>query len=160
MVFLELAWLLVKAFVIFPLASLGALTIYENYLCQEGENFSLLFLCGNLKFSLHRQKTYVIINSVDNQREKEVTMKKTFIVFVMIVAMAFGLIGCHDDSQPKELESVDGSSFLIVEDGVDYDIVYHKETKVMYTVSGGQYNRGNFTVMVNADGTPMIYKED
>ena len=87
-------------------------------------------------------------------------MKKTFIVLMMIVAMAFGLIGCHDDSQPKELESVDGSSFLMVEDGVSYDIVYHKETKVMYIVSDGQYNRGSFTVMVNADGTPMIYKED
>lgn len=87
-------------------------------------------------------------------------MKKTFVVFVMIVVMAFGLIGCHNDSQPKELESVDGSSFLIVEYGVNYDIVYHKETKVMYIVSDGEYNRGNFTVMVNADGTPMIYKED
>lgn len=160
MVFLELAWLLVKAFVIFPLASLGALTIYESYLCQEGEIFSLLFLCENLKFSLHRQETCAIINSVDNQREKEITMKKTFIVLMMIVAMAFGLIGCHDDSQPKELESVDGSSFLIVEYGVNYDIVYHKETKVMYVVSDGEYNRGNFTVMVNADGTPMVYKED
>ena len=59
MAFLELAWLLVKAFVIFPLASLGALTIYENYLCQEGENFSLLlyagisnFLCTARKFML------------------------------------------------------------------------------------------------------------
>lgn len=70
MVFLELAWLLVKAFVIFPLASLGALTIYENYLCQQGENFSLLFYAGNLKFSLHRQKIYAIINLVNNQREK------------------------------------------------------------------------------------------
>ena len=87
-------------------------------------------------------------------------MKKTFIIFMMIVAMVFGLIGCHDDSQPKELESVDGSSFLIVERGVYYYIVYHKETKVMYTVSDGQYNRGNFTVMVNADGTPMVYKEN
>lgn len=160
MVFLELAWLLVKAFVIFPLASLGALTIYESYLCQEGEKISPFFLCGNLKFSLYRQNVYAIINSVDNQREKEVTMKKTFVVLMMIVAMAFGLIGCHDDSQPRELESVDGSSFLMVEDGVNYDIVYHKETKVMYIVSGGQYNRGNFTVMVNADGTPVIYKED
>ena len=46
MVFLELAWLLVKAFVIFPLASLGALTIYENYLCQEGEKFSPFFCAG------------------------------------------------------------------------------------------------------------------
>lgn len=50
MVFLELAWLLVKAFVIFPLASLGALTIYESYLCQEGENFSLLFYAGISNF--------------------------------------------------------------------------------------------------------------
>lgn len=44
MVFLELAWLLVKAFIIFPLASLGALTIYENYLCQEREKFSPFFV--------------------------------------------------------------------------------------------------------------------
>ena len=44
MVFLELAWLLVKAFVIVPLAALGALTIYENYLCQRREkNFSLFY---------------------------------------------------------------------------------------------------------------------
>lgn len=69
MVFLELAWLLVKAFVIFPLASLGALTIYENYLCQEREKISP-FLRGNLKFFLHRQKTYVIIDSVNNQERK------------------------------------------------------------------------------------------
>lgn len=117
-------------------------------------------LQSKIKTYLHNGKIYAIINSVDNQREKEVTMKKTFVVFVMIVAMAFSLIGCHDDSQPKELESVDGSSFLIVEYGVNYDIVYHKETKVMYIVSDGEYNRGNFTVMVNADGTPMVYKED
>ena len=44
MVFLELAWLLVKAFVIFPLASLGALTIYENYLCQKREKISPFFV--------------------------------------------------------------------------------------------------------------------
>ena len=87
-------------------------------------------------------------------------MKKTFVVFMMIVAMAFGLIGCHDDNQPKELASRDDSSFLIVEHGVNYCVVYHKETKVMYTVSDSEYNRGNFTVMVNADGTPMLYKEN
>lgn len=56
MVFLELAWLLVKAFVIFPLASLGALTIYENYLCQEGENFFLLFCAGISNFPYTARK--------------------------------------------------------------------------------------------------------
>ena len=57
MVFLELAWLLVKAFVIFPLASLGALTIYENYLCQEGENFFLLLYAGISNFPCTARKS-------------------------------------------------------------------------------------------------------
>lgn len=127
---------------------------------KKGRKFSPLFCAGISNFSCTARKIYAIINSVDNQREKRGNVKKTFIVFVMIVAMAFGLIGCHDDSQPKELKSVDGSSFLIVEYGVNYEIVYHKETKVMYIVSNGERNRGNFTVMVNADGTPMTYKED
>ena len=35
-----------------------------------------------------------------------------------------------------------------------YDIVYDNETKVMYAVS---YN-GDFTVLLNADGTPLLYK--
>ena len=38
--------------------------------------------------------------------------------------------------------------------------MYHKETKVMYAVSSGGFNSGNFTVLVNPDGTPMIYKEE
>lgn len=44
--------------------------------------------------------------------------------------------------------------------GNSYDIVYHKQTKVMYVVSEGEYNRGNFTLLVNPDGTPMIYKSE
>ena len=57
MVFLELAWLLVKAFVIFPLASLGALTIYENYLCQEREKFSPFFCTGISNFACTARKS-------------------------------------------------------------------------------------------------------
>jgi hypothetical protein len=78
----------------------------------------------------------------------------------MVVAMAFGLVGCHDDSQPQEVASYDGSSFVIVESGLEYCIVYHKDTKVMYTMSIGYYNEGDFTVMVNADGSPMLYEEE
>ena len=43
--------------------------------------------------------------------------------------------------------------------GGSYIIVYHKQTKVMYVVSDEYRNKGNFTVLVNPDGTPMIYKE-
>ena len=43
--------------------------------------------------------------------------------------------------------------------GGSYIIVYHKQTKVMYVVSDEYRNKGNFTLLVNPDGTPMIYKE-
>lgn len=40
-----------------------------------------------------------------------------------------------------------------------YEVVYHRDTKVMYVVSRGNYNAGNFTLLVNPDGSPMLYKE-
>lgn len=43
--------------------------------------------------------------------------------------------------------------------GVNYIIVYHTQTKVMYVVSDEYRNKGNFTLLVNPDGTPMIYRE-
>jgi hypothetical protein len=81
-------------------------------------------------------------------------MKKTFIVFAMVVAMAFGLIGCSDDNQPRE-----NGSFVEVENGDGYEIVYHKDTKVMYIVSYG-YRELSYEVMLNADGSPLLYEED
>lgn len=87
-------------------------------------------------------------------------MKKTFIVLAMVAAISFGLVGCHDDSQPREMASKNGSSpFVIVEDNYHYDIVYHKDTKVMYIIYCG-YREADFELMVNADGTPMVYEED
>ncbi len=38
-----------------------------------------------------------------------------------------------------------------------YDVVYHKTTKVMYVISGGVHNQGTFTLLVNADNSPMVY---
>jgi hypothetical protein len=44
--------------------------------------------------------------------------------------------------------------------GGSYIIVYHTQTKVMYVVSDEYRNKRNFTLLVNPDGTPMIYKEE
>lgn len=85
-------------------------------------------------------------------------MKKTFIVLAMVVVMSFGLVGCHDDGQPREMASKNGSSFIMVEEALHYNIVYHKETKVMYVVNVGERNDGNFELLVNADGSPMLYE--
>lgn len=38
-------------------------------------------------------------------------------------------------------------------------IVYHRDTKVMYAVSSDAHNGGVFTVLVNPDGTPMLYEK-
>ena len=49
--------------------------------------------------------------------------------------------------------------FVEVEKVTDnWRVVYHRDTKVMYVVSAASYNRGVFTVMVNPDGTPMIWE--
>jgi hypothetical protein len=40
------------------------------------------------------------------------------------------------------------------------EIVYDKDTKVMYSISNGTYNRGTLTVLLNADGTPKIWEGD
>ena len=40
----------------------------------------------------------------------------------------------------------------------NYCIVYDKYTKVMYAVSNGGYNSGNFTLLVTADGKPLLYE--
>ena len=50
------------------------------------------------------------------------------------------------------------SMFVLVEHATSWRIVYHKDTMVMYAVSAGQYNCGTFTLLVNPDGTPMLWE--
>lgn len=82
-------------------------------------------------------------------------MKK--IAFIVAV-MAMLLTGCGQGVQ-NEANDEAPSSFTIVEQTGAWYIVYHNDTKVMYTVSRGSHNIGNFTVLVNPDGTPMLWEE-
>ena len=50
------------------------------------------------------------------------------------------------------------SMFVEVENNLTWRVVYHRETKVMYVISQGTENHGNFTVMLNPDGTPQTWK--
>ena len=84
-------------------------------------------------------------------------MKRLLIVLMAIALCACLFVGCSNyptsgDSVSKE------SSFVIVEDGASYYIVYHKDTKVMYTMSSGGYNCGSFCLLVNSDGSPMVWE--
>lgn len=90
-------------------------------------------------------------------------MAKRIICALLCVIFAFFLIGCGTpiervDEKPQKPVLM----FIIVEgSGMDpYRIVYHRDTKVMYAISCGGYNAGNFTVLLNPDGSPMLWKGD
>lgn len=50
--------------------------------------------------------------------------------------------------------------FVVVEKTFDYNIVYDRHTLVMYAVSKSSDNAGDFCLLYNADGKPLLYKEE
>ena len=81
-------------------------------------------------------------------------MKKA--ICIVLIALMLTLCGCGAKKESETLN--DKSMFVMVERGSNYIVVYHKDTKVMYVISYGMYNGGTFVVMLNADGTPQIWK--
>ena len=83
-------------------------------------------------------------------------MKRLVLVFLLAVAV-LTVSGCSDgmDEEPRADAS---KMFVIVENCGSFDIMYDKDTKVMYTVSSSCNNYGDVTLLVNSDGTPKIWK--
>ena len=84
-------------------------------------------------------------------------MKKIFAIILCAVMVAAILTGCSE----VEDKSDNSNPSIFVKVGEDnlFDVVYHRETKVMYVISRGSYNGGNFVLLVNADGSPMVWEE-
>lgn len=88
---------------------------------------------------------------------------KKFITCILMLSMCSTLVGCT--TYGERVESVNDTSnekstFKEVEDNDLFRIIYDTDTKVMYSLSTGSYNFGNLTMLVNADGSPKLYKED
>lgn len=83
-------------------------------------------------------------------------MKRILIASLLLVLLVFA--SCTTSIEKAE-DQQETSMFVQIEQTNIWKVVYHKETKVLYAVSNGGYNSGNFTVLVNPDGSPMIYKE-
>lgn len=78
-------------------------------------------------------------------------MKK---IIAILLCACLLLTGCG------ESQSYSGDNmFVVVQSNWTYKVVYHKDTKVMYTISCDKDNGGYFTLLVNPDGSPMLYKE-
>lgn len=84
-------------------------------------------------------------------------MKRRIVILAaLVIALAIFAFGCakvETDGDDQET-----SMFVQVESTAKWDIVYQKSTRVMYAVSSGLYNGGTFTLLVNPDGTPMIWE--
>lgn len=66
------------------------------------------------------------------------------------------LVGCAR-SEHATLEPVKESRFMTIESNLKWSVVADRETGVMYAVSNGAYNLGEFEVLVDADGNPLIW---
>lgn len=82
-------------------------------------------------------------------------MKKRILSVALAVVMVVCLVGC---STVENENKKDTSMFVCVETTSTWQIVYHKETKVMYAVSDSLYNYGIFTLLVDVDGKPMLWE--
>ena len=81
--------------------------------------------------------------------------------FLIIVSIVLMFTGCASTrAEATEVDDADdGNTFVLVDADYYCWIVYHKDTKVMYAVSRSSNNIGTYTLLVNADGTPMIWEE-
>lgn len=82
-------------------------------------------------------------------------MKKVIAILITLVMLMF--CGCSNTKVESE-QNTGTSMFVLVERGDNWDVVYHRETKVMYAISRGLYNHGTFCQLVNQDGTPMLWE--
>lgn len=79
--------------------------------------------------------------------------KKIVLLIIFLILGLFALTGCN------EVEGENEKRFVTVSDEGEFDVIYDKETKVMYAMSNSAYNRGTITLLVNPSGGPLLYEK-
>ena len=80
----------------------------------------------------------------------------------LIIGLALLMNGCTCNVSDVVVvtESETPETFIEIDDGGSgFHIVYHTETKVMYAVSDSGNNYGTVTLLVDADGKPLLWEE-
>ena len=80
-------------------------------------------------------------------------MKRIIVLIALLL-----LVGCARVEISEPTKTGETSRFVTVETTTIWKVVVDKDTHVMYAVSRGDYNKGTFTLLVDADGKPLIYK--
>lgn len=88
--------------------------------------------------------------------------KRIIAILILVICLGIALIlfiVAHVETNRAD-EMKELKIKVIVEWYGDYQIIYDKYTKVMYSVSDGGYNEGVLTLLVDADGKPLLYTEE
>lgn len=81
-------------------------------------------------------------------------IKSKFIVTIITIALVVVMLFFSGCSTSNNSIKASNDVFITVSSDRIYDVVYDKETNVMYVRS----YMGVFKMLVNADGTPKLYK--
>lgn len=88
-------------------------------------------------------------------------MKKKLICLILSVLCLGAITACnYTEVENYDEDKPTTSMFVVVEHTESWKIIYHKETKVMYAISCGYYNAGNFTLLVDENGDPLLWEGD
>lgn len=83
---------------------------------------------------------------------------KKLIAIVLITMTILSMTACATKRTSVVVRG-EASRMITIEKADAYVIVYDKYTKVMYAVSDVTYNYGTFTLLVDANGKPLLYNE-
>lgn len=85
-------------------------------------------------------------------------MRKVILILVLVF-MLLALCGCSSNSNATNDEN---NRFVKISDtelniNTDLIVFYDKETKIQYVYANGLY-AGGLTILLNSDGTPLLYE--
>lgn len=78
---------------------------------------------------------------------------------IAIALLATVLFGCGERTIQEKQDSYN-TYFIRISEEYGGSIVYDSRTGVQYWRSNGAYNHGTLTMLMDADGKPLIYKEE
>lgn len=87
-------------------------------------------------------------------------LKLILIAMIMVFAMAFALCACAESSiDPNPYATMEGDNdFVVIDEGTNGWIrFYDPDTKVVYLFYGSG-NRCGITVMLDAEGKPLLWE--
>lgn len=86
-------------------------------------------------------------------------MKKAIAIILTITLSAICIVGCNNVNTSEDYdENATDIAFTLISSGSRFSVYKEDITDVMYVAYNAGY-RGGLTVMLDTDGTPLLYSE-